>query len=308
MRPYPWLVDYLNARLPELEGLRNTPKGLEKARLWFKALLKYFRRRQLKTPRQQKNYVVDVRNAIRSRFGEDHPALKVVGFDEDTWTQINKPIHDRVEDRNQNTRFLKDPDAIVQRAETLLSSKTSTWADLAVGLGVATGRRISELLGYRTKLEQKTDYSVLFTVQLKSRGDLSAKPAKQIKPHNWRISDAAHKILAKDWTLAKDEHQSDVFERVLAFANAAKGLASTMELPVGQIAPETLLDTFTTKFHTLSENLRKASAQVEKLKFDHHQLSAERDALAARVAALQRQIQDAAIRQAPPVELLPFAR
>jgi len=162
MRPYPWLVDYLNARLPELEGLRNTPKGLEKARSWFKALLKYFRRRQLKTPRQQKNYVVDVRNAIRSRFGEDHPALKVVGFDEDTWTQINKPIHDRVEDRNQNTRFLKDPDAIVQRAETLLSSKTSTWADRAVGLGGASGRRISELLGYRTKLEQKTNYSVLF--------------------------------------------------------------------------------------------------------------------------------------------------
>ncbi len=61
MRPYPWLVDYLNARLPELEGLRDTPKGLEKARAWFKALLKYFRRRQLKTPRQQKNYVVDVR-------------------------------------------------------------------------------------------------------------------------------------------------------------------------------------------------------------------------------------------------------
>src|SRR5271157_2169079 len=131
MRPYPWLVDYLNARLPELEGLRDTPKGLEKARSWFKALLKYFRRRQLKTPRQQKNYVVDVRNAIRSRFGEDHPALKVVGFDEDTWTQINKPIHDRVEDRNQNTRFLKDPDAIVQRVETLLSSKTSTWTDRA---------------------------------------------------------------------------------------------------------------------------------------------------------------------------------
>src|ERR1700738_28498 len=126
-----------------------------------------------------------------------------------------------------------------------------------------------------------------------------AKPAKQIKPHNWRISDAAHKILAKDWTLAKDEHQSDVFERVLAFANAAKGLASTMELPVGQIAPETLLDTFTTKFHTLSENLRKASVQVDKLKFDHHQLSAERDALTARVAALQTQIQAASIRQAP---------
>ncbi len=104
----------------------------------------------------------------------------------------------------------------------------------------------------------------------------SAKPAKQIKQHNWRISDAAYKILAKDWTIGKDEHHSDVFERVLAFANAAKGFASTMELPIGQIAPETLLDTFTTKFHTLSEYLKK--------------------------------IQDASIRQAPPVELLPFAR
>jgi cell division protein FtsB len=135
-----------------------------------------------------------------------------------------------------------------------------------------------------------------------------AKPAKQIKPHNWRISDAAHKILAKDWILAEDEHQSDVFERVLAFAGAAKGLAGTMELPVGQIAPETLLDTFTTKFHTLSENFKKASAQVDKLKFDQHQLGAERDALTARVAALQTQVQDASIRQTPPVELLPFAR
>ena len=72
-----------------------------------------------------------------------------------------------------------------------------------------------------------------------------------------------------------------------------------MALPVGQIAPETLLDTFTTKFHTLSENFRKASAQVDKLKFDHHQLSAERDALTARVAPLQTQIQDASVRQAP---------
>src|SRR5580700_3708473 len=71
-----------------------------------------------------------------------------------------------------------------------------------------------------------------------------------------------------------------------------------MELPVGQMAPETLLDAFTTKFHTLSANLRKAPSQVDKLKFDHHQLSAERDALAARVAALQKQIQDAAIHQA----------
>ena len=146
-QPYPWLQAYLKAHLNELKGLRNTPHDIKKAVGWFNSLLKYFRQRNLSTPRQQKNYVVDVRNEIKSSFGEDHPALQVVGFDAETWTQINQPIHDRVEDRLQNTRFLTNPDAIVERAETLLSSKTSTWADLAVGLGVVIGRRLSELLG-----------------------------------------------------------------------------------------------------------------------------------------------------------------
>ena len=38
-----------------------------------------------------------------------------------------------------------------------------------MGLGIATGRRISELLGARTTFAQKTDYSVLFTGQLKQQ-------------------------------------------------------------------------------------------------------------------------------------------
>ena len=173
-QPYPWLQAYLKAHLNELKGLRNTPHDIKKAVGWFNSLLKYFRQRNLSTPRQQKNYVVDVRNEIKSRFGEDHPALQVVGFDAETWTQINQPIHDRVEDRLQNTRFLTNPDAIVERAETLLSSKTSTWADLAVGLGVVIGRRLSELLGLKTKLEPKTEFSILFTGQLKHQGELAA--------------------------------------------------------------------------------------------------------------------------------------
>jgi hypothetical protein len=89
-QPYHWLKAYLDAHLPGLEGLRSTPKDLKKARGWFKSLLKYFRSRNLSTARQQKNYVVDVHNAIRSRFGEDHPALQVVGFDEQTWSEINQ--------------------------------------------------------------------------------------------------------------------------------------------------------------------------------------------------------------------------
>jgi hypothetical protein len=486
-QPYPWLQAYLKAHLDELKGLRNTPHDIKTAAGWFNSLLTYFRQRNLSTPRQQKNYVVDVRNAIKSGFGEDHPALQVVGFDAQTWTQINQPIHDRVEDRLQNTRFLTDPDAIVSRAETLLSSKTSTWADLAVGLGVVIGRRLSELLGLRTKLEPKTDFSLLFTGQLKHQGELAAfeiptlcpastvlnawkrlkfmlgseqldpqsinqrfsrqckeaanrhfadlvpprigdddlymhlfraiyatlavyyycpprvnailfkaeiqghrmiatttdqetlrsytasrhyddyaiadpngnvdgrrglrlgEPGVQLlqvfqttpptepvstaptkapmpKPktpkstkqpartHHWRISEAAHGILSKDWTL-DNEHQSDALDRVLAFAGVAKKLASIMELPVGQIAPDALLAAATTRFEALSGNLKATADQMAQLKAQHDAsqrsialLTSERDALSARLATLQAEFQDAATRHAPPVELLPFAR
>ena len=142
-----------------------------------------------------------------------------------------------------------------------------------------------------------------------------AKP-KPTKPHyNWRISEAAHKALAKDWTLDKDEHQSEVLDRVLAFATVAKKLASTMELPVGQIAPDALLAAATTRFEALSGNLKETADQMAQLKAQHDAsqrtvalLTSERDALAARVAALQAELKDAATRHAPPVELLPFAR
>ena len=142
-----------------------------------------------------------------------------------------------------------------------------------------------------------------------------AKP-KPAKPHyNWRISEAAHGILSKDWTLDKDEHQSDVLDRVLAFAGVAKKLASIMELPVGQIAPDALLAAATTRFEALSGNLKATADQMAQLKAQHDAsqrtvalLTSERDALSARVAALQAELKDAATRHAPPVELLPFAR
>ena len=88
------------------------------------------------------------------------------------------------------------------------------------------------------------------------------KPAKP-KPHyNWRISEAAHKALAKDWTLIKDEHQSEVLDRVLAFAGVSKKLASIMELPVGQIAPDALLAAATTRLEALSGNLKATADQM----------------------------------------------
>jgi len=104
-----------------------------------------------------------------------------------------------VEDRLQNTRFLTGPDAIVERAETLLSSKTSTSADLAVGLGVVIGRRLSELLGLKTKLEPKTEFSVLFTGQLKHQGELAAFEIPTLCPAS--ISNPADRVFFTVGTL-----------------------------------------------------------------------------------------------------------
>jgi hypothetical protein len=134
------------------------------------------------------------------------------------------------------------------------------------------------------------------------------KPVKPAKPHyNWRISEAAHKILAKDWTL-DSEPQSAVLDRVLAFAAVAKKLASIMELPVGQITPDALLAAATTRFEALSNNLKATADQMAQLKAQHDAaqrtitlLTSERDALSARLAALQAELKDAATRHAPPV-------
>ena len=166
---YLWLRQILAQLLPELEDLPAGPQGAAQAQAWFQRLLARFVERGLATPAQQKNRVVDARNAIRDRFGADHPALAHVGFDEKTWQAINLPTHDRTEARNENQRLLRHPEKIVARAARLLESPR--FEDLAVGLGLTVGRRISELLDGHARLEPATAWSVYFTGQRKHRGE-----------------------------------------------------------------------------------------------------------------------------------------
>ncbi len=168
-QPYLWLRQILAQLLPELEHLTTGPEEETRARAWFERLLARFAERGLVTPAQQKNRVVDARNAIRARFGDDHPALAYVGFDEQTWQAINLPTHDRTEARNENQRLLRHPETIVARAAKLLASPR--FEDLAVGLGLTVGRRISELLDGHARLEPATAWSVYFTGQRKHRGE-----------------------------------------------------------------------------------------------------------------------------------------
>ena len=152
-----WLQKLLMQRLPELDHQDADYDN------WFNSLIQSMEDRGLGSPSQQKDYLSDVRNAIKV-LDPNHPALLVVDFDKQTWTEINNRNSDRIAERT--TKFIDNPDAIVQRATVLLGSYT--WSEIAAGLAVVTGRRCTEIIK-TAKFEYKSKYSVRFTGSLKRK-------------------------------------------------------------------------------------------------------------------------------------------
>lgn len=153
-----WLKNCLTELLPQL----NQPST--DYQTWFDSLKSVMEHRGLTQPTQQKDYLSDVRNAIRV-IDPNHPALEVVDFDTSTWIQINNRASDRLGERQ--TKLIDNPDKIVKRATTLLGSYQ--WSEIAAGLAVVTGRRCTEVIK-TAQFEYKSKYSVIFTGALK-RGD-----------------------------------------------------------------------------------------------------------------------------------------
>jgi len=117
-----------------------------------------------------RNPMSDTRNEIRARLQGDKQewALTYLAFSEEWYRKHNAPSRTVLADRLEHQQLIKDPDAIVSKAIELLSSEK--WPDLVAALGVLTGRRPGEVL--KTAIfEPKTMYSVIFTGQLKRRGD-----------------------------------------------------------------------------------------------------------------------------------------
>ncbi|MEM8829173.1 MAG: protelomerase family protein [Cyanobacteria bacterium P01_G01_bin.19] len=154
-----WLQKYLQSNLPLL-SLPSTDY-----QDWFDDFIVVLEDRDLSTPFQQRNYLTDVRNAIKT-LDPNHPALDIVKFDKETWTQINRTQSDRIAERT--TKFIDNPDAIVKRATVLLGSYQ--WSEIAAGLAVVTGRRCTEIIK-TAQFEYKTKYSVIFTGALKRKNE-----------------------------------------------------------------------------------------------------------------------------------------
>ena len=154
-----WLQNYLQARLP----LLSLPSC--NYQTWFDDFITVLEDRNLSHPSQQKNYLTDVRNAIKV-LDPNHPALEIIKFDKSTWTDINHVSSARIAERT--TKFISDPDAIVKRARVLLGSYQ--WSEIAAGLAVVTGRRCTEVI-QTAEFEYKTKYSVIFTGSLKRKNE-----------------------------------------------------------------------------------------------------------------------------------------
>jgi hypothetical protein len=154
-----WLKKLLTERLP------NLPTDVEGCGLWYDSLLQAFESRNLIEPSQQKNFLTQVRNAIKV-LNPEHPALNVVKFDTETWVEINNTDVDRI--ANRTTQLISNPDAIVETAIKLI--KSYDWSEIAAGLAVLTGRRSTEVIK-TAQFEYKSEYSVLFSGSLKRRGE-----------------------------------------------------------------------------------------------------------------------------------------
>ncbi len=160
-----WLRQLLAEHLPSLITLSDSDADLEIAQQWDSMIKGLFAARGLTSLSQQKNLITDVRNAIKV-FDPHHPTLSVIGFSSHEWIEINSAASAATEHRT--TQFLAQPQAIANKAADLLHSPQ--WSEVAAGLAVATGRRVSEIL-QTAEFSLQSNYSVLFTGAAKRRDE-----------------------------------------------------------------------------------------------------------------------------------------
>lgn len=163
-----WLRALTDEYLLAAEKLAdNDEAGFQQLASWMRDRFAAHGATELK---QQRNLMSAVRSRLRERFGDDHLALSTMNFSTEEWIQINSAITKRAAAQNEAQVILSPEtvNALVSRATQLLLSRS--WADVAAGLAVVTGRRSTEILK-TAAFTLKSAYSVVFTGALKRKGE-----------------------------------------------------------------------------------------------------------------------------------------
>jgi hypothetical protein len=163
-----WLEQALTDLLPQVSDLTTEfPRWQETAASWAAQIDELFEEKKLTTPGQQKNRRTDIANALRT-IDPNHPVIPFVLLPSEIYTQLNNEQASRLNARENKFFSTKQADEVVERAIALLDSDEPD--EVAAGLAVLVGRRISEIL--ISGFKPKTAYSVLFSEAVKRRGEV----------------------------------------------------------------------------------------------------------------------------------------
>jgi hypothetical protein len=163
-----WLQQALTDLLPQVWNLtKESPGWQDIASNWAAQIDRLFEQKKLTTPGQQKNRRTDIANALRT-IDPNHPVIPFVLLPSEVYTQLNNEQASRLNARENKFFSTKQADELVERAIALLESDEPD--EVAAGLAVLVGRRISEIL--ISGFKPKTAYSLLFSEAVKRRGEV----------------------------------------------------------------------------------------------------------------------------------------
>lgn len=162
-----WLEKALEKLLPQVWNLStHTPDAQQKAAAWADQIDQMFTDQKLTTPNQQKNRRTDIANALRV-IHPDHPAIAYILLPSSVYTAMNHEQASWLNGRENKFFTSEQANQLVERAIALLKSDAPN--EVAAGLAVLVGRRISEIL--LSQFQPKTAYSLLFSEAVKRRGE-----------------------------------------------------------------------------------------------------------------------------------------
>jgi hypothetical protein len=171
-----WLQERWEVLLPTLAFLGCAQE--EEIKHICEAELEVWRQRpSLKRAISLQKPLTETRNRIRETFAltdgnwwrnpksgqKEHLALKYLNFSTEEWIEIQAPSEEKLRERRDHPLLLACPWDLLEKVEQLLQSKV--WPELVVGIGLATGRGIVEIL-QTGHFRRKSAYSMLFAAPM----------------------------------------------------------------------------------------------------------------------------------------------
>jgi len=198
-----WVTDRWQTELEPT--LKTAVVGQEQAlrALWEQELAWWKEKRHLqgdslRNPITQVRYLIsqlpltDENSWLNSRTGKrEHIGLRVFNLAEGEWVAMNDRSRATTQERLNQQQLISDPEGIVHRAFGLLLS--DDWAELVVGIALATGRRLAEILK-TGKFSVKEPYSVWFEGQVKGRTRITGRYELPTLVRAYLVVEAAEKL------------------------------------------------------------------------------------------------------------------